>query len=475
LRNRLFIDGQWLDSVSGARFETIDPATEEILTDVPRADAEDVDHAVRAAYSALRGPWQRLSPAERGTLLLRWAREVETHREELARLETLDVGKPLSLSAGETSGVVKTLEFNAGATDKIYGDTIPLDHDHINFTRLEPLGVTAHIVPWNSPMAMTIRSVAPALAAGCTVVIKPAEQSPLSTLRLAELAQAAGIPDGIVNVVTGYGPEAGAALIAHPLVRGVTFTGSVETGRQVMAQAAQGIKPVVLELGGKSPLIVFPDADLDRAAADAARGFLTNCGQVCVAATRLIVHRDIESAFMERLRARVEAVTIGPGMDDPDLGPLISADQYRRVTDYWALGRQSGARVVTGGARPAHLERGYFVQPTIFDQVSPEMRIAREEIFGPVTVAIPFTDEDEALQIANDTRYGLAAGVFTADVGQALRIVRDLEAGIVWVNEWFIGGPAVPVGGYKESGFGREKGLPGIMNYLQIKNVGIRL
>jgi acyl-CoA reductase-like NAD-dependent aldehyde dehydrogenase len=474
-RQSLFINNAFRPAASGAWFETIDPSTEAVLAEVARGSAADVDAAVCAADTARHGAWRKLTPAARGQLLMKLADALEAKKDEIARLETLDVGKPLKESKGDVGGVCTTIRYNAGAADKMEGTTVPLGPDFIDFTLLEPLGVTAHIVPWNYPLGMVARSVAPALAAGCTVVIKPAEQSPLTALRFAEICRDVGFPDGVVNVVTGFGEEAGAALVAHPLVRGVTFTGSVETGRKVYAGAAQNIKPVVLELGGKNPMIVFADADLDRAAFDAVDGAFGNSGQVCSSSSRLLLQKSIREPFLERLAVHAAKLTVGPGLDDRDLGPLVSDEQYAKVTGYLAKGQKEGARLRFGGGRPKDLNRGYFVAPTIFDQVSPNHAIAREEIFGPVAVAIDFETEDEALALANGLGYGLVAGVYSQDISRALRLAQNLEAGSVWINGWFIGGVQAPTGGIKDSGIGRERGLPGIRNYLNIKNIGIRL
>lgn len=475
MENKLFINGEWVEGISGITFTTIDPATEETIAEIPRGTAEDVDLAVRAAEAALEGEWGRMSPGERGRLLIKFANAIKEDRATLAELETLDVGKPLRDSLGDVEGVVATLEYNAGAADKLQGDTIPLGNDVVDFTWLEPLGVTGHIVPWNFPLGMAMRSIAPALAAGCTVVLKPAEQSPLSALRMCTLAKKSGIPDGVINVVTGYGPEAGAALVQHPGVRGITFTGSVETGRTIMAQAAQGIKPVVLELGGKNPMIVFPDADLERAIADALDGVFGNCGQVCSSISRLVLHRDIKSEFLDRFCERAAKLTIGPGLENPDLGPLVSKEQHQKVLEYVQIGILEGAQLILGGKRPEGLDRGYFIEPTIFDRVEPDMRIAQEEIFGPVVVGLEFDREEDALRIANGVRFGLTAGIYTQDISRAFRLARKIKAGSVWINGWYLGGVQAPVGGYKESGIGRERGLAGIMNYVQVKNVAVRL
>lgn len=473
--DKLFINGKWRNSVSNQRFPTVDPSNGQIITGVARANAIDIDLAVQAAYTAMQGPWKQISPADRGRLIYRLAQAIAEHKQELAEIETLDVGKPLRASLDDMDGVVATLEYNAGAADKMQGDTIPLGSEFVDFTWLEPVGVTAHIVPWNFPLGMAVRSLAPALAAGCTAVVKPAEQSPLSALRMAELAKEVGFPDGVINVVTGYGLEAGEPLVKHPLVNGISFTGSVETGRTIMANAAVGIKPVVLELGGKNPMVVFPDADIERAVEDALEGGFGNCGQVCSAASRLILHKAIKMDFLDRLSQRASTLTVGPGMDNPDLGPLVSDEQYHTVMDYIKSGIEGGARLLMGGKRPAGLEQGFFVEPTLFETSQTNIRVAQEEIFGPVLVALEFETEQEALQIANNVSYGLVAGVYTQDISRAFRMARDLHSGSVWINGWYIGGVQAPVGGYKESGIGRERGLAGIQNFLQIKNVGIKL
>lgn len=471
----LFIDGRWVDSCSGETFETVNPATEEPLARVARANAEDVDRAVQAARKALSGPWSRMAPKERAGLLFKLAAALREQVEEFAELETLDQGKPIQTSRREVLSTARFFEFYAGAADKYYGDTIPLGPDYIDFTLLEPLGVTAHIVPWNMPLNMIGRSVAPALALGNTAVVKPAEQTPLTALKLAELFERLGFPPGVYNVIPGFGEDAGAALSSHPGIDGLTFTGSVDTGRLVMKAAAEHIKPVVLELGGKSPHIIFADADLDLAVAEAAKAIYANCGQVCSAGSRLVVENRIKDEFLERLVAHSQKLKVGPGLDAPDLGPLNSAEHHQKVLHYIGLGQEEGAELLTGGSRPASLERGYFVAPTIFGGVQPSMRIAQEEIFGPVLAVLTFDDEEEALQIANGTKYGLVAGIFTNDINKALRLARGVQAGQVFINEYFAGGEETPFGGYKQSGFGREKGLESLRNYCQVKNVAIRL
>ncbi|MGD9511685.1 MAG: aldehyde dehydrogenase [Geminicoccaceae bacterium] len=474
MQTDLVIAGRAVPAASGHRFPTLDPATETPIAEVARGGAADVDAAVRAAHDAFYGDWRKVTPAARGRILLRLADLVAAHKEELATLETADVGKPIKEARGDVDGVVSTLIYNAGAADKMEGATIPLGPSVVDFTLMEPLGVTAHIVPWNYPLGMAARSLGPALAAGCTAVLKPAEQTPLTALRFAELALEAGLPPGVLNVVTGFGEEAGAPLVRHPLVRGVTFTGSVPTGRAIMAMAAERTIPVVLELGGKNAVLVFADADLDRVVADVVEGAFENAGQICSSASKLLVEASIADELVERLRARAARITVGPGKDDPDLGPVVSDEQHERVLGFVTEAKTT-ARLIHGGARPSDLPRGWFVAPTILDQVPPEARIAREEVFGPVVTITRFAAEEEATAIANGTGYGLVAGVYTRDISRALRLAQTLEAGSVWINGWFLGGQQAPTGGIKDSGIGRERGLPGVRNYLQVKNVGIRL
>jgi len=470
-----FIDGARHKAVGRETFPTIDPSTEETLTQIARGRNADIDLAVKAADRAMKGEWRDMTPAERGRLMFKLADALEAEAERFALLETLDVGKPVKESLGDVRGVCATIRYNAGAADKMEGSTIPLGPGFVDFTVLEPVGVTAHIVPWNYPLGMVARSVAPALAAGCTAVVKPAEQSPLTALAFAELCHKVGFPPGVVNVVAGYGEEAGAALVAHPMVRGITFTGSVATGRRIYMNAAQSLKPAVLELGGKNPMIVLDDADLERAAFDAIDGAFGNSGQVCSSSSRFLLQRSIAEEFLDRLAQNARKLGVGPGLDNLDLGPLVSKEQYDKVQSYLAAGRSSGARVRLGGGRPPALDRGYFIAPTIIDRVDAGNVLAREEIFGPVAVAQIFDTIEEARALANGLGYGLVSGVYSRDISRALTLARDLEAGSVWINGWFIGGVQAPTGGIKDSGIGRERGLPGIRNYLSIKNVGIRL
>ena len=475
LRDRLLIGGNWVDAAADERFETVDPATEKVIASVPRGRATDVAATVAAAEAARHGPWSALTPFQRGQLLFRLADLIDACSDELAELERRDVGKPVSEALDGVRGVANCFRYNAGAADKIEGATIPLGQDFVDYTVMEPLGVTAHIVPWNYPLGMAARSRVPALAAGCTAVLKPAEQSPLTVLALGQLCLDAGLPPGVVNVVTGFGEEAGEPLVLHPLVRGVTFTGSVATGRRVYQAAAEGIKPVVLELGGKNPMIVLYDADIDRATTDTMDESFGNTGQVCSSASVYLLHRSVHGRFIEALAEKAARLTVGPPETDPVIGPLASREQYQKVTGYIAQCQRDGARLRFGGGRPAGLNTGYHVAPTLFDGVDPALSIATDEIFGPVAVAHIFDSEDEAVRLANRLETGLVAGVYSRDITRALSLTRRLDFGSIWVNGWFIGGLQAPTGGAKQSGIGRERGLPGIRNYLTIKNIGIRL
>ncbi len=475
LNFELFINGGAVPSQLGKTIDVIDPSTEELIARVPRGNAADMDAAVEAARRAFPG-WRDTKPKDRAQLLFEVGRALRAQVEKFAHWEAMDSGKPLARARNETLSTARFFEFYAGAADKFYGDTIPLGPDYIDFTLVEPMGVTAHIIPWNFPLNMLGRSVAPALAMGNTAVVKPAEDTPISALMLANLMREVGIPAGVYNVVTGYGDEAGAPLTSHVGVDCITFTGSVETGRLVMQAAAVHIRPVVLELGGKSPHIVFADGDLDLAAAEVAKGIFSNSGQVCSAGSRLVVEASAREALLEKLVAYVEnKITVGPALDNPTMGPLVSRAQFDRVSSYMDVGRNEGARIITGGSRPARFDRGFFFAPTIFDGVEPGMRVAQEEIFGPVLAVQTFEDTDEALAIANGVNFGLVAGIFTRDIDKAMRLARDIQAGQIFINEYFAGGEETPFGGFKQSGFGREKGIAALHNYTQIKNVAIRI
>ena len=475
---QLLIDGVMRDAVSGARFATRDPSTGELITQLARAGAADVDLAVASARRAFDGPWSRFSPAERQLALLRLADLVEAEFDDLARIDTLEMGRPITPSLGMKSMVVRLIRYFAGAATAIHGHTLdnsfPLPLQ--SFTLREPVGVVGAIIPWNGPIFSAAWKTAPALAAGCTVVIKPAEDASLTSLRFGELCLEAGVPPGVVNVITGPG-DVGAALVEHPDVDKITFTGSTATGQQIIRASAGTIKRVTLELGGKSPNIVFADADLDRAVPMSASGVFNNSGQVCSAGSRIFVERPIYEAFLERFAAAAERFRIGPSMDPAtQIGPLVSARQFERVEGFLKEAPTQGARLVTGGHRlnGREFEGGHFVPPTIFADVTDEMRIAREEVFGPVASVLPFDTVDEVAQRANATPYGLASAVWTRDITRAHTMVRRLRTGTVWVNHYQAMDPGVPFGGYKMSGYGREGGFEHLDGYLQTKGVWIR-
>ena len=474
---KMLIGGKWVDAASGERFTSISPATGEPVGTAPRGGAEDVESAVRKAKRAFRA-WKDTDADERGRLLLRVASLIRERSEHLARLLAVESGHYIRKARALVEGTARVFEFHAGLADKVRGDVIPVPGERISFTRLEPLGVTAHIVPWNYPLFVMARSCAPALALGNTVVVKPSEETPLVTLELARIIQEAGVPDGVFNVVTGYGPEAGAPLASHPDVEGITFTGSVETGKEVMRMASGHVAKVCLELGGKTPLIVFPDAEVDQAVEAALQGILSRAGQVCIATSRLLVHRELHGRFVEELAGRMEEVRLGDPLDeDTQMGPIISQRQLDKIVRYVDSGVQEGAKLVTGGRRPEDpvLRRGFYYLPTLLDEVGPDMKVAQDEIFGPVLCVIPWEDEEEMLETANGVRYGLAASVWTRDIKKALRTARELEAGVVFVNDWVAEYVQAPHGGYKESGILRENGLECIVNYTRVKNTVVQL
>jgi len=467
------IGGEWVPARSGELIDVVDPSTTDPIARVPRGTAEDVEAAVVAAERAFPA-WRDLDATSRGRLIFAWATLVEQRGGDLDRLESTEVGRP-SWGPPPMAG---QLRFIAGQADKVQGVSLPTHSpEHLGLTLREPYGVVGAIIPWNAPGPMFVTEVGAAIAAGNCIVIKPAEDAPLTPLALAKLAQDAGIPPGVINVVTGYGGEAGAAIPAHPRIARVGFTGSPQTGAQVMEACARNLTPLHLELGGKSPQVVFPDADLDAAVPAMTMGITLNTGQICAAGSRVVVHRSRHAELVERLAAQMQTITVGPGHQQVTMGPLISERQRRRVLGYIDLGREAGAEVVTGGGVPAGeaYARGYFVEPTLFDNVDPGMRIAQEEIFGPVLSVIAVDDEEEAVAVANGTDYGLVASVWTNDVGTAVRMSRRLQAGQVAVNAplgaGVIGGP---FGGYKRSGFGRTMGADAVLDWTQVKTVSLR-
>lgn len=465
------VAGDWVEPADGEYVETVDPGTAASIASVASGTAADVDTAVEAARDAFPA-WRDTDPVTRGQRVHRVAELIREHEDDLAELESRDQGKPLSQARSDVQGAARYFEYYAGAADKLEGRSVPVGTGQVDYTVREPYGVSAQIVPWNFPGNLFARGVAPALVAGNTTVVKPAPTTPLSAFHLAALCHEAGIPEGAVNVVAGGG-EPGAALTSHDGVDTVTFTGSVETGQAVMKSAADAITPVTLELGGKNPAIVYPDADLDEAVHWIAKAIFTNAGQVCSAADRALVHRDVYDEFVDKIVDVADAYELGYGPDDPDMGPLNSETHRETVRRYVEVGREEGATIATGGGVPDR--DGFFVEPTVLVDVENDMRVAQEEIFGPVLVVIPFDDADDAVAIGNDVAYGLTAGVFTNDIRRAHRHAQRLEAGNVYVNKWFGDTNQTPFGGYKKSGIGREKGLEALDSYLQTKNVAVNL
>ncbi|MEU6748271.1 aldehyde dehydrogenase family protein [Spirillospora sp. NPDC046719] len=464
------VGGKPLPRGHGALMDIDDPAEETTVGRFEETQAGDVAAAVEDAHAAWRG-WSRLAPVRRARHLADIAAKLTEHADLLARLESLDSGKPLSQARADIAASARYFEYYAGLADKIHGETIPQPEGTFTYTIREPYGVVAHITPWNAPLTQMTRGVAPCLAAGNTVVVKPSELTPLTSVLAALLMVDAGLPPGVCNVVLGPGATTGEQLTGHPLVRHITFTGSVAGGRRVGAVAAERIVDVNLELGGKSPTIVCADADLDAAARAGALAVIRNSGQSCFATTRLLVDRAVHDAFVDRLAGHVAGLSVGHGLDDPDVGPLISARQRTRVLDHVERAVRDGARIVVGGGTPGTTERGHFVLPTLLAGVTNDMPVAQQEIFGPVQSVIAFESLDEAVEIANDTEYGLSAGVFTTDVGTAHRVAAALQAGQVQVNRYIGAGVEVPFGGYKSSGLGREKGTEAITHYTQLKSV----
>src|SRR5450631_605508 len=481
-QHKLLIDGEWVEAASGETFASINPATEETLAEVAHGQSEDIERAVRAARKAFAddSPWRRMNASDRGRMIWRISELIEEHADELAMLESLDNGKPFSVArAADVPLSADLFRYMAGWPTKIEGSTVPISAlpapgEYLAYTLREPVGVVGQIIPWNFPLLMAAWKLGPVLACGCTVVLKPAEQTPLTALRLGELLQEAGLPDGVVNIVTGFG-DAGAALAAHDDVDKVAFTGSTEVGKLIVKAASGNLKKVSLELGGKSPQVLYKDADMDVAIPGAANGIFFNQGQCCNAGSRLYIERDVYDEVVQGVSDEAKKIKVGPGIDPgTQMGPLTSEEQLDKVLGYMSSGVDAGARAASGGGRVG--DRGYFVEPTVLTNTTPDMKVVREEIFGPVVCAIPFhSEDDDVIQSGNDTNYGLASGIWTRDINKAHRTAHRLRAGTVWINCYSVFDAAMPFGGYMESGWGREMGHNALDNYLETKSVVAQL
>jgi betaine-aldehyde dehydrogenase len=473
---QMYVNGEWIDSKSNKTFAVYDPASEEVIAQVPDANADDVNRAVAAAKTAFEdGPWSSTTAQERGRVLFRLAEKIRQNAPKLAELEARNCGKPIVEAEYDIADVATCFEYYGGLATKILGYVNPVPDNAVSLSLKEPVGVAAQIIPWNYPLLMAAWKLAPALAAGCTCVLKPAEQTPLTALEMASWFSDVGLPPGVVNVVTGFGETCGAPMVQHPDVNKVAFTGSAAVGKVIVKMAADTVKRVTLELGGKSPNIFFADADFEAAIDGALFGVFINQGEVCSAGSRILVQKPIYKKFVDAMTAKAKKITLGPPLErDTKMGPVVSKEQYERVRSYQEVGKKE-AKLAIGGGRAEKFSKGFYIEPTIFYDVANTARIAREEIFGPVAAVIPFEDEKDALKIANDTPYGLAAAVWTRDIFKAFRAVKSLRAGIVWVNHMQPTYVEAPWGGYKQSGFGRELGPCGIEEYLETKQVHINL
>ena len=472
-----FIDGRFVPTRGGTLMDSFDPGRGEVFARFSNGNASDVDDAVSSARIAFETKWRKTAPAERGRILQKAAELIRQNADTLAIVECLDCGKPLKEALADVRGAARTFEYYAGACDKLQGDTYPLGHGYIGFSLIEPVGVTAHVIPWNFPISTTARGIAPALAAGCSVVVKPAEQTPFTALLLAELLSKAGLPDGVCNVVSGTGSDVGSPLVAHPDVDQITFTGSVPTGKKVMNSAADNITRVVLELGGKSPVVVLKDCDQDGAMEGVLGAIFENAGQICSAGSRLVIERGIHDQFVEALCKRALSLRIGHGLRDPQLGPVNSAEHLAKIAGFVERARSRGASVLTGGNVTCDPQtgKGWFYEPTIIADRPANDELVQEEVFGPVLTIQIAEDAAHALSLANDSKYGLVAGIYTSNISSALEMARDIDAGQIFINEYFAGGVEVPFGGNKLSGFGREKGLEGLRSYCKIKSIAARI